>query len=102
THEQMEAFTYSISHDLRAPLRAIRGFAQALGEDYGAVLDKAGRDYLERMSAGAERLDRLIQDLLQYSRLGRSTISFTVIKLEDSVHRALQQLERDIRSSGAQ
>lgn len=100
-NDQMEAFTYSISHDLRAPLRAIRGFAQALSEDYAASLDATGRDYLERMGDGAERLDRLIQDLLQYSRLSRSTLSFEPIPLENTVQRVLQNLEPDIRATDA-
>jgi signal transduction histidine kinase len=100
TNEQMEAFTYSISHDLRAPLRAIRGFAQALAEDYGPALDATGREYLQRMEQGAERLDRLIQDLLQYSRLGRSTLSLSPISLEASIQHVLQHLEADIRASG--
>lgn len=101
TTEQMEAFTYSISHDLRAPLRAIRGFAQALVEDYACALDATGRDYLDRMAAGAERLDHLIQDVLQYSRLSRSTLSFQPIQLDRSVQRVLLYLDRDIRACNA-
>jgi signal transduction histidine kinase len=101
SNEHMEAFTYSISHDLRAPLRAIRGFAQALTEDYSAALDQTGREYLARMSAGAERLDSLIQDLLQYSRLGRSTLTFSTVHLETSVRHALRELDREIQASGA-
>ncbi len=101
TNDQMEAFTYSISHDLRAPLRAIRGFAQALAEDYGATLDSTGRDYLDRMSAGADRLDQLIQDLLQYSRLSRSRLTFERVSLEESVRRVSQQLDTDIQAAGA-
>src|SRR5207248_7304488 len=101
TNEQMEAFTYSISHDLRAPLRAIRGFAQALAEDYSGVLDETGREYLGRMGEGAERLDQLIQDLLQYSRLGRSTLTFDPIRLESTVAQVLEQLNADIEASHA-
>jgi signal transduction histidine kinase len=101
SHQQMEAFTYSISHDLRAPLRAIRGFAQALAEDYGDLLDKTGQEYLLRMGEGAERLDQLIQDLLQYSRLGRSTITFDTVPLEVCLQRVLHQLDADICANRA-
>ena len=100
-NEQMEAFTYSISHDLRAPLRAIRGFAQALTEDYGAALDQPGHDFLRRMSDGAQRMDRLIQDLLQYSRLSRSTLTFEPLDLQRSVARVLAELEPEIRATDA-
>jgi signal transduction histidine kinase len=101
SNEQMEAFAYSISHDLRAPLRAIRGFTQALAEDYSACLDDVGRDYLQRMGEGAERLDRLIQDLLNYSRLGRSTLTFDPIDLQIIVERVLGQMDAEIRASQA-
>jgi signal transduction histidine kinase len=100
-NEQMEAFTYSVSHDLRAPLRAIRGFSQALAEDYASVLDSTGRDYLRRMEEGAERLDSLINDVLQYSRLGRSTLTFDPLNLEHCVRQALQPLESEIAAAKA-
>ncbi len=100
--DQMEAFTYSISHDLRAPLRAIRGFSQALVDDYGATLDATARDYLARMGDGAERLDRLIQDLLQYSRLSRSTITSEPINLTDALRRVVENLEPEIRAAHAE
>jgi signal transduction histidine kinase len=101
TSEQMDAFTYSVSHDLRAPLRAIRGFAQALVEDYGRLLDTTGRDYLKRMEEGAERLDLLIQDVLQLSRLGRSQISFGPVELDACLDRALQPLQDQILAANA-
>lgn len=101
SNDQMEAFTYSISHDLRAPLRAIRGFAQALWEDYGPAFDETGREYLRRMAGGAERLDQLIQDLLQYSRLSRSTLTFEPISLDTLLLRVIQQMEPDLRACGA-
>jgi light-regulated signal transduction histidine kinase (bacteriophytochrome) len=61
-----------VSHDLRAPLRSIEGFSQALLEDYGTALDEQGRDYLQRVSNGAARMSELIDDLLALSRVSRS------------------------------
>ena len=71
TVSELESFSYTVSHDLRSPLRAMQGFAQAVVEDYGDKLDDQGRNYLERIKNAAERLDRLIQDLLSYTRLSR-------------------------------
>ena len=71
TVTELESFSYTISHDLRSPLRAMQGFAQAVLEDYGDKLDEHGKKYLERIKNAAERLDRLIQDLLAYTRISR-------------------------------
>jgi PAS domain S-box-containing protein len=71
TVSDLEAFSYTISHDLRSPLRAMQGFAQAVLEDYGDKLDEQGKNYLGRIKNAAERLDRLIQDLLSYTRISR-------------------------------
>jgi PAS domain S-box-containing protein len=68
---ELESFSYTVSHDLRSPLRAMQGFAQAVMEDYGDQLDEHGRNYLDRIRNAAERLDRLIQDLLSYTRISR-------------------------------
>ena len=73
-NKELEAFSYSVSHDLRAPLRAINGFATALDEDYGKQLDETGRDYLRRISAGANRMAALIDDMLMLSRLNRQPL----------------------------
>src|SRR6185312_5184636 len=68
---QLEAFAYSVSHDLRAPLRGMHGLADALLDDYGDVLDERARDYAGRIVLEARLLDQLIRDLLEYSRLAR-------------------------------
>lgn len=68
---ELEAFSYSVSHDLRAPLRAIEGFANALREDYGDKLEPAAHDYLQQIMKASTRMNRLVRDLLEYGRLGR-------------------------------
>jgi light-regulated signal transduction histidine kinase (bacteriophytochrome) len=70
-NKELETFAYSVSHDLRAPLRAVDGFSQALLEDYASKLDEQGRHDLERVRAGAVRMGDLIDEILQLSRLSR-------------------------------
>jgi PAS domain S-box-containing protein len=74
-NKELEAFSYSVSHDLRAPLRAIDGFSQALIEDYAERLDDTGRDYANRVRAAAQRMGHLIDDLLKLSRVARAEIA---------------------------
>jgi signal transduction histidine kinase len=87
-NRELEAFSYSVSHDLRAPLRSIDGFAQALREDWGDRLDEAGQDHLARVRNAAQRMGRLIDDLLKLSRLSRAQ----VVRVEVD----LSQIARDI------
>ena len=94
TNEQLEAFTYTVAHDLRAPLRAMQGFSQALLEDCGPQLDALGRDYAARVIAAAKKMDLLIQDLLSYSRLTRASLPSDVVSLASVIDRALQGLGR--------
>jgi PAS domain S-box-containing protein len=79
---QMEEFSYSVSHDLRSPLRAMQGYAHALVEDYGDKLDATAREYLDRIERGGTRMDRLIQDLLTYSRLTRREVEIRPVSLQ--------------------
>jgi light-regulated signal transduction histidine kinase (bacteriophytochrome) len=73
-NEELEAFSYSVSHDLRAPLRGVDGFSQALLEDYSENLPAKGRDYLRRVRAAALRMGELIDDLIELSRVERSEL----------------------------
>ena len=73
-NKNLETFTYTVSHDLRAPLRSLSGFSAALLEDYRDVLGEAGQAYAERIDAAAERMALLIDDLLQLSRLWRTEV----------------------------
>jgi two-component system NtrC family sensor kinase len=74
-NKELEAFSYSVSHDLRAPLRSIDGFSQALIEDYGDRLDETGLNYLHRMRAAAQRMAALIDDMLMLSRISRAQVN---------------------------
>jgi len=71
---ELEAFSYSVSHDLRAPLRAITGFAGLLNEEYSTVLNKEAKRYLSIIQSGTKQMSQLIDDLLQFSRVGRAEI----------------------------
>jgi signal transduction histidine kinase len=75
TNRELEAFSYSVSHDLRAPLRTIDGFSLALEEDYAEAVDNTGRDYIRRVRNGVQRMGQLIDALLQLSRITRAEIT---------------------------
>ncbi len=73
-NHELDAYNYSVSHDLRAPLRSVEGFSQALLEDHAESLDAAGRDYLQRINAAAQRMAVLTDAMYQLSKLTRSLL----------------------------
>lgn len=93
-NRELEAFSYSVAHDLRAPLRAIDGFAQALLDDYAARLDDIGRRHLQRIRAAAQRMATLIDDLLRLSRVTRAEHHPVPVDLSRLARAAVAQLER--------
>jgi PAS domain S-box-containing protein len=82
---ELEAFSYSISHDLSAPLRSINGFSNALNEDYFELLDEKGKDYLNRIGSGVERMSRLIEDMLSLSLITRQETHFEMVDASEMV-----------------
>lgn len=89
---ELDAFAYSVSHDLRAPLRAVAGFSELILEDYGGDLDATGRDYLARVVAATTRMSRLIDDLLTLSRATRAELSWRTVDLSAIAQRILGEL----------
>jgi PAS domain S-box-containing protein len=97
----MEAFAYTVAHDLRAPVRAMQGISQALLDDYGDRLDERGLDLATRVVRAAERMDALIQDLLTYSRVSRAHIVPERLSLQTPVDDAVHQLEEVLAEARA-
>lgn len=96
TNAQLEAFCYTIAHDLRAPLRAQQGFATALLDEYGDRLDEMGRNYAQRVFIAATRLDRLVTDLLAYARVSRTEMELTSVRLKDVVEEVRDDMEFEL------
>lgn len=99
---ELEAFTYSVSHDLRTPLQFVRGFAEAIRSDAEQTLSADNRDYLQRIIRAATRMDTIIQDLLGYSRLARTDLQLAEIPLDDLVADVLVNHHAMIRQTSAQ
>jgi signal transduction histidine kinase len=88
---ELESFAYSLSHDMRAPLRAIQSFSQAVMEDYGKDIPPTGIDYLKKMVSASARMDRLIQEVLAFSRLSRQQITLQPIDVEKLLREIIQE-----------
>ncbi|MBL3601725.1 MAG: PAS domain-containing protein [gamma proteobacterium endosymbiont of Lamellibrachia anaximandri] len=93
-NKELESFSYSVSHDLRAPLRSIDGFSQALLEDYEELFDETGRDYLFRVRRASQRMATLIDDLLMLSRLTRRDMHCEEIDLSTMADKSLEHLQK--------
>ena len=91
-NKELEAFAYSVSHDLRAPLRTMDGFSKALLEDYSENIDDTGQDYLNRIRAAANRMGSLIEDVLSLSRVTRTEMDRIDVNLSDIARDAMQEL----------
>ncbi|MUL37133.1 sensor histidine kinase [Gloeocapsopsis dulcis] len=100
-NRELEAFTYSVSHDLRAPLRTIQGFAQALLEDSGDQLDELGKNYIHSIIEDSMQMSGLIADLLAYSRLSRTQINPQLVDLNKAIKEALKQVATEVQEKQA-
>ncbi|TDO36954.1 sensor histidine kinase [Paractinoplanes brasiliensis] len=95
SNKELDAFAYSVSHDLRAPLRSLHGFSDALLEDYGDVLDDVGQDYLRRLQRNVGRMGRMIDDLLNLSRATRADLERSTVDLTGMT----QEIFTDLRAA---
>ena len=93
-NQEIEAFSYSVSHDLRGPLRSMDGFSLALLEDYGDKLDDEARDSLQRIRAASQRMGRLIDDLLRLSRVTRAELTLKPVNLSEIAHEIADSLDQ--------
>ncbi len=90
TVHDLEAFSYSIAHDMRAPLRAMQGFSNMLEEQYGEQLRGSGQEYLRRIAASANRMDQLIQDVLDYSKIVRSEVRLEPVPAREFIQQIVE------------
>jgi signal transduction histidine kinase len=95
-NKELEAFSYSVSHDLRAPLRALDGFSRILLEDHAAQLDDEAREYLQIVRDNATQMGHLVNDLLSFSRLSRQSLEAEHIDMTALVQRVLHEVRREI------
>ncbi len=101
-NHELEAFSYTVSHDLRAPLRGIDGYSQLLQEEYGPRLDEEGRYFVERIRAGVVQMGELISDLLDYSHLDRRVMGHDPVAVQPLVDRVLAFYASDIERGGVE
>jgi PAS domain S-box-containing protein len=95
SNKELEAFSYSVSHDLRAPLRSIAGFSNILIEDYAHKLDEDGEQYLRKIEASSELMGHLMDDLLKLSRVTRSELNIEKVNLSDMAHEVFNEFARN-------
>jgi PAS domain S-box-containing protein len=100
-NDELQAFAYSVSHDLRAPLRTMQGFAHALVQNFGSQLDPEARDYARRIIDSGQQSEKLIGDLLAYSRLSFEELKLQAVDLNEVVKSAREQVDADLKESQA-
>jgi signal transduction histidine kinase len=100
-NSELEAFAYTVSHDLRAPLRAVQGMALALTEDFGPKLEPGAREYLDQITGASQRMDGLIRDLLEYSRVSRVEFKLNAVDLDTVLADAQAAVAADAQQSSA-
>jgi light-regulated signal transduction histidine kinase (bacteriophytochrome) len=93
-NKELEAFSYSVSHDLVAPLRAIDGFSRMIEEDYGPLVDARGKGYIERIRSGTQRMQQLIDDMLTLSQVTRNEMKREAVSLSDMAGKILGELKQ--------
>lgn len=93
-NKELEAFSYSVSHDLRAPLRALHGNARILDEDFGEALSVDAKAIIEKIHDNVSRMDRLINDLLSFSKIGKKEVRKTVVNMEELVHNNFAEISQ--------
>jgi PAS domain S-box-containing protein len=101
-NRELETFTYTVSHDLKAPLRGIDGYSRLLADDCAAALDDDGRILLDHIRAGVRQMQQLIDDLLAYSRLERRELQATPLELRDAVAQVVAEFRQPIEQNGVE
>ncbi len=97
---ELEAFSYSVSHDLRAPLRALDGYSRILEKEYQGLLDENGKSYVKNIRSSTHQMSRLIDDLLAFSRLGRHSLEKQAVDMRDLVNGSLKEFSQDLSNKG--
>ncbi|MFN7139285.1 MAG: ATP-binding protein, partial [Limisphaerales bacterium] len=98
SHQEMEAFTYSVSHDLRAPLRHIIAFAEILEDEFGSKMSSDARDYLARIMRGAHSMSQLVDDLLNLARIGRQGLNLQRVNINDLVSEMIIEFQPELKT----
>jgi PAS domain S-box-containing protein len=92
SNAELESFCYSVSHDLRAPLRAINGYARMLEQDFGDRFDEAAQRYVKTICSASERMARLIDDLLEFARIGQQALEHELVDMDAAAHKAIGEV----------
>ena len=85
-YDQMEAFSYTVSHDLKEPLRSLKGYSEAVAEDYGDKIESAGKEMLQKVVKSADKMDNLIEDILKYAEVSAHDLDLTEVNISQTVH----------------